>query len=319
LETVKKNPYLSIVSPVYNGAECLPTFLKELSTVLEALKKEYEIILIHDRGTDDSWEVIKCLQLQYKKVVGINLSRNFGQHMAIRAGIDNANGEYVLIMDADLQHDPNDIPRFLEKAQNSSEIVIGITENRKHSAFKNMGASIFYFFINLLLPNKKERGARKELNFSLLSKKAVQAYRLIRHINQHHLMTLRWLGFSRDYIPVNQRKRELGTSSYNLIKLVRHALNGVVMYSDKLLYLSVNIGLFFFIFSILSSCYLIYKYFFFGSQPGWTSLAVLVLFATSLILFSIGVLGIYLGMAFNQVKGRPLYIIDEILILPEHD
>jgi glycosyltransferase involved in cell wall biosynthesis len=304
-----KKPLLSIVSPVYQAEKIVDELVKRIAEEVTKITTNFEIILVEDGSPDNSWEKIAENCAKYPFVKGIKLSRNFGQHYAITAALHHAQGEYVVLMDCDLQDNPKYIADLYAKAQEGYDIVYTKKEQRKHSFFKNVTAKIFFTVFNYLSDNQKADD--KTGAYSLLSRKVVDAFCLIQDYHRHYLNIIRFLGFSSTYIQIIHEERYEGRSSYNLSKLINHALNGITSQSDKLLRLSITVGFSFFIFAILWAFYLLIGFFIHGALAGYTSLMVALLLSTGIILMSIGVLGIYIGKIFEQVKSRPLYLVDK--------
>ncbi|MBL7920238.1 MAG: glycosyltransferase family 2 protein [Bacteroidia bacterium] len=305
------NPLISIVSPVYGAEFTIDELVKQLSRVLDTITNEYEIIFVDDCGPDRSWERIKENCKNNAKIKGVRLSRNFGQHFAITAGIDIAKGEYIVVMDCDLQDDPKYITEMYAKAKEGYDIVYTLKKARKHSFFKNIMASMFNSVFNYLVENKSNKANNNVGAYSLINNKVANAFRNYNDYQRHYLMVLRWLGFKSCYISIEHKERFAGKSSYNFSKLVKHALDGITSQSDKLLRIFVAIGLFISSISFLSILIIVIMYFTHGFLSGWASTIIILLFSTGIILTGIGVLGIYLGKTFEQTKNRPKYIIDE--------
>jgi glycosyltransferase involved in cell wall biosynthesis len=301
--------YLSIVSPVYNAEKIVDELIRRISAEAEQITPDYEIVLVEDGGPDNSWARIKENCLANPKVKGIKLSRNFGQQYAISAGLDNASGEWVVVMDCDLQDNPKYIKDLLKKAQEGYDIIYTTKLKRTHNFFKNFFAKIYFIIFNYLTDNQSADD--KTGAYSILNRKVVDAFCSIKDSHRHYLMILRILGFRSATITIEHEKRFEGSSSYNFFKLVKLALNGIVSQSDKLLRVSISIGFTLFAVSMVWAAYLVLLYFTGDPPPGYTSLMAMLLLSTGLILMSIGVAGIYIGKIFEQVKGRPLYFIEE--------
>jgi len=306
-------PEISVVIPVYNAEFTIDKLVENLISTFESFESNFEIILIDDCGPDKSWERINYNCSVNKKIKGVKLSRNFGQHFAITAGIDIAKGNYIVVMDCDLQDDPIYIPQLYQKAKEGFNIVYTSKIERKHSFFKNLTASIFFSIFNYLIENKSNKANKNIGAYSLISRKVANAYKSYNDYNRHYLMVLRWLGFNFTYLTIEHKERPHGKSSYNLTKLIKHALDGITSQSDRLLRIFVKIGLFFSVLSFLLIFVIIILYFTQGFLSGWASTVIFLLFSTGLILTGIGILGIYLGKTFEQTKNRPKYVIDEII------
>lgn len=301
---------ISVISPVYRAEKIVDELVRRIREELGKMQVSFEILLVEDGSPDKSWEKITENCLKFPEVKGIKLSRNFGQHYAITAGIHEAIGNYVIVMDCDLQDNPVYISQLYSLALKGADIVYTVKKKRKHSFFKNLTASIFFRIFNYLTENKNARADATIGSYSLLSRKAANAFRRIQDTHRHYLMVLRLLGFQSAYLEIEHDERFEGKSSYTFGKLVTHAINGITSQSDKLLRISIGVGFFCFLASLLWVFTLIILYFTHGLVAGYTSTMAVILLSTGLILMSIGIAGIYIGKIFEQVKGRPLYLID---------
>ncbi|MBA3828694.1 MAG: glycosyltransferase family 2 protein [Taibaiella sp.] len=306
-------PLLSIVSPVYKAEKIVHELVKRITEEVTKITDDFEIILVEDGSPDDSWGRIEEVCTKDKRVKGIKLSRNFGQHFAITAGIENALGNYVVVMDCDLQDDPVYIPVLYKKSCEGFDIVYTYKNDRVHGFWKNITANFFNTIFNSLIDNKDWKSHSNVGSFSLLTRKAVDAFCSYNDYQRHYLMVLRWIGFNNTYVEIEHKKRYEGKSSYNFSKLLLHALNGVTSQSDKLLRINVTIGIFLSILSFISIIIIIFLYFVVGFMSGWASLIVVLLFSTGILLTSVGISGIYIGKTFEQTKNRPKFLIDKRL------
>lgn len=300
-------PEISVVVPSYGCRDCLQTLCARLEAVLSVLVETYEIVLVDDRSPDASWPIIEALAQQYRAVRGVRLSRNFGQQIAITAGLEASRGNYVVVMDCDLQDPPERIPDLYEEVRKGHDLVMAKRVERTHSAFRLAAAKTYYALMHRLTGQAVDGqyGA-----FSILSRKVVTAFLTLRERERHYILILSWLGFDRGTIEYAHTERHAGRSSYNLLKLAKHALGGMFFHTSVFLNWIVYAGLFFTAASFGTAMYFIYRYFVSSSLPGWTSLVVAVLFSTGLILASIGAVGLYISRIFEMGKGRPLYVVD---------
>lgn len=299
---------ISIISPIYKAENTIDALVSEIQSAVAPMKHAYEIILVEDGGCDKSWDIIQRYGRLDKRVKGIKLSRNFGQHQAVTAGIQYASGAWLIILDCDLQDDPKHIVDLLEKAKEGFDIVFTKRGNRQHSEFKKITAALFNLVLGLISDK------RYDIDYGsmvLLSKKVQQQYLRINDNERLYLQLLKWLGFNQTSIPVIHRPRLRGKSTYTVSMLVRLAIAGWTSNSDRLLRFSIYIGLMFSSTSIFGAIYIIWQYFNSGFQSGWASIFVLLLLSTGLVLSSIGVLGIYIGKTFKQSKANPLFIVEE--------
>lgn len=300
-------PHLSVVVPVYGCAECLPELHRRLAASVAEISEDYEIVLVNDDSPDDSWEQMQKLSLEDRRVKGISLSRNFGQHYAIAAGLDYATGDWVVVMDCDLQDQPEEIPNLYRKAQEDFDMVVGVRSNRQDSFLKKLMSRLFFRVFAYLTgsPINDRVG-----NFGIYSQKVVRSIRRFKEQNRSFGLFAVWVGFRRAELEVEHAKRTSGRTSYSLGALVRLAMDSIIAHSDKLLRLAVRLGLFRSTCSLLYSLWLVVMYFARDRLvPGWTSTMVSIYFTAGLVIGVVGVVGLYVGKIFDEVKGRPLYVI----------
>jgi len=300
---------ISVVVPVYGCVACLPELCRRVCAAVRTLTPDFEIILVDDRSPDGSWDVIRKLNAQFPEVRGLRLSRNFGQHIAITAGLSAARGDYMVVMDCDLQDPPERIPDlYAAMRQGGHEIIMARRAERNHSAFRVLAAKAYFTILSRLMEEKVDGSYG---TFSMLSRKVVDAFLQFSERERHYLFIVRWLGFSTGTIEYAHAERAAGRSSYSIGRLIRHAFDGIFFQATTLLRWIVMAGLGFALVGSLFAVWLVYRYFAVGSLEGWTSLAVMMLICTGVLLVSIGVIGLYIGKIFDQAKARPLYILDE--------
>lgn len=304
-----EEPFISIVSPVYKAESIIQELVNRIEVEIKKITSKYEIILVEDCSPDDSWNRIFEIAQKNKKVKGIKFSKNFGQHFAITAGLYNTQGDYVIVMDCDLQHDPKYIPILYNKVFEGYDIVYTYNQIRKHSIVKNFFAKLYNSVFNFL--SESVEAHYNVGSFSLISRKVVEQFLRIKDRHRHYLLLLRWLGFNSTYVEIEHLERHSGKSSYSLKKLINHAIDGIISQSLVLLRLSIFIGFIYFVLSMIGSIYLIIMHYLHGYLQGWASLVVLLLLSTGLILMAVGVSSIYIGNVFDQVRERPLYVISE--------
>lgn len=304
---------LSIVSPVYNSAQTLSELLDSIVEHSADVADVLEVIFVDDGSTDESWQTIRSLVEKHNTVKGIKLSRNFGQHAALTAGFEACTGDAVIVLDCDLQHDPRFIPDFVAKHREGYDVVLARTDERRHPIFKNIPARIFHWLFNAMTSEPHLKTEPNLIAFSLLSRKALDALLSHQEYHRHYLVLARLIGFPRAIIPVEQNSRKFGSSGYSTVKLIVHALDALSSYSTRLLHLVIVIGAVISVISFLGAITVIVGYFTTGFQSGWPSLITAMSFLFGVVIASIGVLGLYIGKIFEQVKGRPLYIVEDIL------
>lgn len=315
-EAMSPEIVLSIVSPVYAAEGIVDELVKRLHAAASRITEDYEILLVEDRGPDRSWERIVAQCRSDVRVRGVRLSRNFGQHFAITAGLDLARGKHVVVMDCDLQDDPAYIPALHAKALEGFDIVHTVKANRAHGWWKNFTAGLYYRVYNYLVDSHALRSDSRVGTYCLISAKVVRAFRAFNAYHRHFHIVLRWLGFERAYVPVEHHERFAGKSSYDLGRLLRFAIDGITSQSDKLLRMFITLGFSVSLVAFLAILVIVIAYFTHGFLLGWPSLIVVILMSTGLILTGIGVLGLYLGKTFEQTKNLPKYIIDDQLNFP---
>lgn len=301
-------PHLSVVIPVYACSECLPELHRRLAASLAEVSEDYEIILVNDASPDDSWEQMQKLSRKDSRVKGINLSRNFGQHFAIAAGLDYATGDWVVVMDCDLQDRPEEIPRLYRKVQEDFDMVVGVRSNRQDSFLKKLMSRLFFrvFAYFTKSPINNRIGS-----FGIYSQKVIRSIRQFKEQNRSFGLFAIWVGFQRGELEVEHAKRASGRSSYSFGALVRLAVDSIIAHSDRLLRFAVRLGFFLSSCSLLYSLWLVVTYFVLARPiPGWTSVMVSIYFTTGLVIGVVGIVGLYVGKIFDEVKGRPLYIIE---------
>lgn len=303
-------PKFSVVIPVYGCCGCLDELCRQLMLTLDSLSAPYEVILVDDRSPDGAWDAIGRLQSKYSFIRGVLLSRNFGQHIAITAGLAESRGEYTIVMDCDLQDPPDLIKALYAKSQEGFDIVMARRIERHHSPFRLQAASIYFRMLSFLTGQTIDGQFG---TFSLLTRKVVESFLRFNEPSRHFLFILRYLGFQVGEISYVHSQRSSGTSSYSLTKLVQHAIDGILFQSTRFLTWIIAGGLLTGVSGILLAIYFVIHYFTVGALGGWTSTAVLILICSGAVLCSVGITGVYIGKIFDQTKQRPLFIIDEIL------
>ncbi len=300
---------ISVVSPIYGCKACLPELYERLVASLSQISPSFEIILVNDACPENSWECIELLCERDSRVKGINLSRNFGQHYAISAGLDHARGEWVVVMDCDLQDQPEEILKFYAKAQEGYDIVFGQRVNRKDSFFKKFGSAAFNRVLEYFTGSRHDNTIA---NFGIYAKKVIATINRYREQSRDFLLFARLVGFKKAVIEIEHAPRAHGESSYTFSKLIRLAIDSIVSHSNKPLRLCIKLGFFIAMASMGFALWLILRYFFYHTPTeGWTSLMVSMFFMFGLLFAVIGIVGLYIGKIFDEVKQRPLYIIGE--------
>ena len=301
---------LSIVIPVYNEVEVLPTLYHRLTRVMEGLGEPYEIIFVNDGSDDGSLTLLRELRTGDERVKLLGLSRNFGHQIAITAGLDHSSGQAVVVLDADLQDPPEIIPQLVEQWRKGYDIVFAVREKRHgEGLFKRATAALFYRLLRRMTSTQIAVDAG---DFRLMSRKAVDTLRSIRERSRFIRGLAGWIGFRQTSVPYVRDVRHAGTTKYPLKKMVRFAFNGLISFSSVPLQLASYLG---FVVSCVSFVYIAYAVWLKLSTNrtilGWTSVMVAVLFLGGVQLLCLGIIGEYIGRIYEEVKQRPLYIVDE--------
>jgi len=304
-------PLISVASPVYCCARCLDDLCRRLKIALGGITANYEIILVNDSSPDDSWEVIRKLCAADARIKGVALSRNFGQHAAIAAALESASGDWVVVMDCDLQDRPEEIARLYAKAREGYGAVFAERTDRKDKWFKRMASRAFVAVLNYLSgANYDARTA----NFGIFSRAVIDAVRSIGGSARIFPMAVRWTGFDLTSIPVQHDARGDGVSSYTWKKLLRLALDIILASSDKPLRLVAAMGIAVSAVALAVTGYSVLQYLRGDvSVAGYTSLIASMWLLAGITLFCMGVVGLYVGRIFENVKARPAFIVRDRL------
>jgi polyisoprenyl-phosphate glycosyltransferase len=309
------NPHalLSVVVPIYSEEKVIPEFYRRTKNVLAELgnRFDHEILFIDDGSTDGSSALLKELSEHDPQVKVVSFSRNFGHQFAITAGLDYARGDVLVIIDGDLQDPPEVIPEMLRKWEEGNKVVFGVREKRKgENPFKLISAKIFYRVIRMLSDIRMPIDAG---DFRLLDRRVVETLRKMREENRYLRGLVSWAGFTQVGIPYRRDRRFAGKTKFTFKKMVRFAFDGILSFSDKPLKITAYFGFLMTLISfVLALRVLIGKI----RHPemlvsGWTSLILAVLFIGGIQMISLGILGLYLGRQYREVKKRPLYVVAE--------
>lgn len=302
-------PHISVVIPVYKAENCLNELYERLKLSLNTLTHDFEIVLVEDGSNDRSWPMIIDLARSDPRVKGIRFSRNFGQHYGITAGLDHCDGDWVVVMDCDLQDRPEEIPHLYNKAQEGYDVVLAKRGPRNDPTLKRFASWMFYKAFCYLSDIEYDGDTG---NFRIISRKVVLSFRTMRERLRFFGGLIAWMGFSTSSINVQHDKRFSGKTSYTFRKLRKLASESIIAYSDKPLRLSIRFG---FTISALAFAYgahIVYRSLVYGIPIiGWSSLIVSLYFLGGIIISILGILGVYLGKTFEETKQRPLYVISQ--------
>lgn len=302
---------ISVVVPVYGCPAAVEPLSRRLSDTLKQITEEYEIILVNDACPRNSWAEIEKVCAVNPKVIGIEMSRNFGQNRAITAGLDYASGDWIVVMDCDLQDRPEGILDLYNKAQEGYDVVFAKRKERQDSFFVKLCSKAFYAVYNSFAGSQFDNSM---CNFSISKRDVIMKYCDMREQNRDYGVFLSWLGYRQTAVDVLAESRYEGKSSYNMMRKIKLATHIITAQSNKPLQLSIGVGFFVAFLAAIYAVARIFMYLFMGSVPeGWTTLIVVLCFLCGIILISNGILGIYVGYIFNEVRRRPLYVVRSIL------
>jgi len=304
---MQATPLISVVIPVYKAEKMLDELYRRLRAALETVSPNFEIVLVEDCGGDRSWEVIERLAQADPRVVGLQFSRNFGQHYGITAGMDQCRGDWVVVMDCDLQDAPEEIPRLYAKAQEGYDVVLALRGPRQDPPLKRFSSWLFYRLFSYLADIQFDGDSG---NFRIMSRQVVKNFNRMREQLRFFGGHVQWMGFPTTGIQVQHAERFEGKSTYTFAKLLKLASETIIAYSDKPLRMAARLGLSMAGVSFAYGSYILARALLQGSAiPGWASLIVSLYFIGGLIIGILGILGVYLGKTFDETKKRPLYIV----------
>lgn len=301
---------LSVIVPCFNEEESIPYFYEEIKKVTNSMNVKLELIFVDDGSRDKTLEVVKKLT-EDKVVKYISFSRNFGKEAAMYAGLNMCTGDYVTIMDADLQHPPELLPEMLRiiEEENYDCVATKSINKKGYSFFRKIFTRCFYKIIEKMSNTKMVPGAN---DYRLMTRQMVNSIISVKEYNRYSKGIFSFVGYKTKWIEFEVQERKAGTTKWNFWKLFSYALDGIVGFSTAPLTLSAIIGLFFCIVSFIMIIVIIIKTLIFGdSTSGWPSLVCIIFFVSGVQLLCIGVIGEYLAKIYLEVKGRPIYIVKE--------
>lgn len=304
-----KNIHISVVTPVYGCSASLKRLYERLTKTLSTITDEFEIIMVNDASPDDAWDTIVWLSENDERVKGVNFSRNFGQHYAISAGLAHSKGDWVVVMDCDLQDRPEEIAGLYKKANKGYDIVFGQRINRQDGFLKKLSSKAFYKLLSYLTDTKQDASVA---NFGIYSKRSIDAVLSMKDKLKYFPVMIRWVGFNSTVVKVSHSSRDDGKSSYSFSSLISLSIDILLSFSDKPLKIAVKFGFVVSVFSLLFSVVILVKALISDYiVPGWASTMISLWFLGGLVIMVLGIVGIYIGKTFNQTKDRPIYIIKD--------
>lgn len=299
---------ISVVIPVYGSIDTLPELHERIVATLEKITQNFELILVNDASPGNAWETIRALAKKDAHVRGINLSRNFGQYPAMTAGLRAARGEWVVVMDCDLQDQPESIVNMYAKAQEGYAVVVGSRQMRHDTFLRRLFSQLFYAILSYLTNTRQDRTVA---NFGIYHRRVIDAVLSLPERMRYFSVMVRWVGFKTATVPVIHSKRKDGKSAYSFRKLLKLAVDIFLAHSEGPLRLIVKIGV---IATLCSGFYLtalIIKGFTMNPATPTQILFGSIWFMFGLLTIMLGIVALYLSKTFDEVKGRPIYIIDE--------
>lgn len=304
--------FLSVVVPCYNEEDGLLELHRRVSAVCHSsVGNAYELVLVNDGSRDATWKVMCELSKADKHIVAVNLSRNHGHQLALSAGLQMCRGQRVFVIDADLQDPPELLPKMMERMDDGCDVVFGQRIKREgETAFKKASAFAFYRLLNRMVDIDIPQDTG---DFRLMSRRAVD---ILNRMPEHHRFIrgmVSWIGMRQEALPYERAARFAGESKYPLSKMLRFAIDAITGFSIRPLRIASYLGICFGISTLFLLAYLIANYFLGRTVEGWTSLAVIILALGSVQLFVAGVIGEYMGRLYIESKGRPLFIIQEVV------
>lgn len=308
---------VDLVVPVYNEEEALPAFHNQLTLAVASLKHNVHIIYVDDGSSDGTAQQLDLIASNDRRVTIIELSRNFGHQAALTAGLDAAQGDFVITLDGDGQHPPELIPEMVKLAENGYDVVLmQRMEESNVSTFKGNSSGLFYRLINQIGDTKVVPGAA---DFRLMTRPAMEALRSMREYHRFLRGMVSWMGFRTVILPYHQPTRLAGQSKYSLKKMLRLATAAIFSFSLVPLYIAITIGGLFLTGALIEAIYVL-SLWLSGRQaelaPGWSSLMFMLLFVGGTLMITLGLIGVYVGYIFQEVKRRPIYLVRRKVVPP---
>lgn len=304
---------ISIIVPCYNEEESLPIFYKEIDKISKEMKVvDFEFLFINDGSRDKTLNILREMAKKDKRVRYISFSRNFGKEAGMWAGLENATGDFVAIMDADMQDPPSKVKEMYDLLSKDKEYdCVGLytVDHKDYSFFRRICTNIWYKLISKISDNRQVPGVR---DFRLMRRQMVDAILEMKEYNRYTKGIFSFVGFNTKWLEFKTGDRVAGISKFNFWKLFKYALEGIVSFSTAPLVLSAIIGVIFCFIAFVAILVIIIKTLAFGDPvSGWPSLACIVIFVSGVQLFFLGVIGMYLSKTYLEVKKRPIYIVKE--------
>jgi dolichol-phosphate mannosyltransferase len=297
---------VSVVVPVYGSPDSLDELCQRLRATLVPLVQHFEVILVNDASPDNSWALIEAQSRSDERFIGINLARNFGQHAAIGAGLNASRGEWVVVMDCDLQDRPEEIGRLYNRACEGFEQVVAVRAERQDSWLKRHTSALYAALLSYLTDQRVNPAVG---NFGIYHRKVIDVINAMPEQGRTFGLLALWVGFRRCELDVQHDARPYGRSSYSFRKLIRQAIMGVVSHSDKPLRLTMKAGAIIAGLSLVAALFIGIRAMQGATANGWASVMVMLTFMMGVNLGSIGIVGLYVGRVLDESKRRPTHIV----------
>lgn len=301
---------ISIVSPEYKGEKMVRALVDRIRESLSPITEDFEIILVNDASPDNTWEEIKKVCAEEPRVKGINLSRNFGENYAITAGLSFVTGDWIVVMDCDLQNRPEDVPLLLNKALEGYDIVYARRVDKHFGFFKRLSSTMYHGVLQWLSGVKQDSAVAE---FGIYSAKVIREYNKLPEAARSFANLITSLGFKSTSIPVTHADRMEGETSYSFSKLMKIAMDVILSNSNKPLKMAVGLGAVIVAVAVVMIVYTFVDYFLNPQPAGFSSTFISIWLLGGLNIFILGIVGLYIDRIFNQVKGRPLFIVSETI------
>lgn len=299
---------MSVVLPAYNEEDMLLKTAETLRSILQDKKIDYELVFVDDGSKDNTWQMIERMAREDEHVHGVHFSRNFGKESAIFAGLASANGDCVAVMDCDLQHPPQTLVEMFRMWEQGYEVVEGVKRNRgKESAIHKASAGMFY----KLMSHATKIDMSRASDFKLMDRRAVTVLLEMPERNAFFRAMSSWIGFKSTSVEFDVQEREAGVSKWSTKSLIKYAVTNIVGYSSAPMQFVTGAGIVVFLMGIVLGIQTLVKYFSGQAVEGFTTVILLLLMLGSIIMISLGIIGYYISRIYEEVKGRPRYIISK--------
>lgn len=301
---------LSVVLPAYNEEQMIKKTSQVVGDLLEKEQIPYELVFVNDGSKDHTWEKILELKEERAHIKGVCFSRNFGKEGAVFAGIAQAEGDCIAVMDCDLQHPPETLIKMYRLWEDGYQVIEGVKASRGRESFiHKMFAKTFYSIISDATGIDMSRAS----DFKLMDRQAAEEFLKLPERNVFFRALSSWVGFKTTYVEFDVQEREAGESKWSFKSLVRYAVNNITSFSAAPMQIVTFFGVVFFVFAVLLGIQSFYMYFSGHAVAGFTTVILLLLLVGSILMFSLGVIGYYIAKIYDEVKMRPRYIISEVI------